>query len=179
MVCQSLAPKPSLTTNVFYGYKIFALMDDDFFFFFWESRLREALVLFIDEKNYKASRTTRGVVSSRVDSYQICSSLPNLARLARKWATELPKHFTWVKVQTRKPKAKHKTSWITWPYSEWETSLANSDLIIISASPSNTTIEMFSSLTNVKALRHAKASTISAHVGTGIRSAIAPIQWRS
>ena len=78
---------------------------------------RGALVIFIDERNYKASLITRRAISSRIDSNQTYNSLSYLEHLARKWATELPKRWTWVKLQTQKPKAINKTSWITWPYS--------------------------------------------------------------
>ena len=55
------------------------------FFFFWENLGRGALVLFIDERNYKASLITRGAISSRIDSNQTYSSLSCLEHLARKF----------------------------------------------------------------------------------------------
>lgn len=61
-------------------------------------------------KNYKVSLVTRGIISSGMDLSQIYSSLLNLERLARKWATKLPKHLTWAKSQTRKTEAKTRIS---------------------------------------------------------------------
>ena len=61
-------------------------------------------------KNYKVSLVTRGAISSGMDLSQTYNSLPNLECLARKWAIELPKRLTWVKLQTRKIEAKTRIS---------------------------------------------------------------------
>ena len=51
------------------------------------------------ESNYKESRVTRRAISSGTEFCQTWSSEPDLEDLAKKWATELPRHFTWKKLQ--------------------------------------------------------------------------------
>ena len=61
-------------------------------------------------KNYKVSLIKRGAISSRMDSSQTYSSLPNLELLARKWAIELTNRLTLVKSQTQKIETKTRIS---------------------------------------------------------------------
>ena len=142
-------------------------------FFFWESR-SHGQVLF-QEKNYNASLVTRETISSGVNSIQNCSPLFDLERLARKWATELPKRLTWLNLQVRNSATKTRLSYITWPYSGWCTSLPSNTLMMSSASPSKTTLKMHSSLANNNTLLQVRASTIAADVRSGTHSAKDPI----
>ena len=59
-----------------------------FFFSFFGNADPKGQVLFHGARNYKASGDTRGAMSSGQKSNNICSSLPEFAFLAKKWATE-------------------------------------------------------------------------------------------
>lgn len=74
-----------------------------------------------------------------------CSSLPELAFLAEKWATELPMHFIWEKLQLRKPLERNRISLITLPYLGFPQSPVRTPLMIIS-SPLKTTLKKYSIL---------------------------------
>ena len=65
-----------------------------FFFFFEESRPGGQTILKQKMRNYKESLVIRAAISSGLASSQTYSSLPDLERLARKWATELPTRLT-------------------------------------------------------------------------------------
>ena len=52
-------------------------------------------------KKYKLQCVTRHEELYPQESNQTCSSSPDLHRLVRKWATELPARFSWEKVHTR------------------------------------------------------------------------------
>ena len=77
-----------------------------------------------------------------MDLIQTYSMLADLEHLARKWATKLPKHLTWLNLQTQNSAAKTRISCIACPYSGWCTSLPSNALIMSSASPSNTISKM-------------------------------------
>ena len=133
-----------------------------FFFFFLRNRtLRSYKINSKAKRNYKESLVTRGAISSGMELYQTCSSLPDLELLAKQWATTLPIRFTWEKQQDWKSLAKNRTSWITRPNSWWDESFWRA-FIITSASPSTMHCTTPRSLAKSKALRHARSSTIAA-----------------
>ena len=122
-------------------------------FFFLEIQTRRpSLYFIITQKDNKESWVTREAISSRDDSIQTCSSLPETDFLARKWATELPMLFAWEKLQHRKSFATIKMSLIRCPYSGLVISLARIALIMTSESPSTKTSNMLNSFAKYKAL---------------------------
>ena len=76
-------------------------------------------------------------MSSGTDSIHTWNLLPEMDFLARKWATELPSRFTWVKLQQRKPLPRLRESLITKPIWGWFEPPAHNALETSSASPSN------------------------------------------
>ena len=76
-------------------------------------------------------------MSSGTDSIHTWSLLPEMDFLARKWATELPSRFTWMKLQQRKPLTRLRESLITKPIWGWFEPPAHNALETSSASPSN------------------------------------------
>ena len=80
--------------------------------------------------------------------------------LARKWATELPSCFTWVKLQQRKPLARLRESLITKPNSGWFEPPTHNALETSSASPSKVASKTLSSNANRTTRLHAKASNL-------------------
>ena len=114
-------------------------------------------------------------MSSRTDSIHTWNSLPEMDFLARKWATELPSHFTWVKLQQRKPIARLRESLITKPNSGWFEPPAHNALETSLASPSKVASKTLSSNANRTARLHARASTVATEEGREILSVRAPI----
>ena len=117
----------------------------------------------------------RSYISSGVDSIHTWSSLPEIAFLAKKWATELPIHLTKEKLHKPRPVANTKISPIKCPYFGFLESPIRMALMITSTSPSTEHSKMHNSLAKASALVQANASTTAGEIGRDTLSHMAPI----
>ena len=61
-----------------------------------------------EKKDYNESLVTKGAISPGTQLCQTWNSQPDLEDLAKKWATKLPRCFTWEKLQKKKSPASSK-----------------------------------------------------------------------
>ena len=125
------------------------------------------------------SNNTRLVASLWMSSNQIHKKWDCLANLANLSATLFPLHFTCENVITWKLVTRCQESSIRWPKEAIHSSSKLREFIMVSESPSNTTVWRLNSLANRIALLHARASTSSTNGSKAILSKIAQITFPS
>ena len=125
------------------------------------------------------SNNTRLVASLWMSSNQIHGKWDCLANLANQSATLFHLRFTCENVTAWKLVTRCQESSIRWPKEAIHSSSELREFIMVSESPSNTTVWRLNSLANRIALLHARDSTSSTDGSKAILSKIAPITFPS